>query len=150
MCLTINRSKAYEVKDQIITIIEENEGMEIVSNDGGNIAIWDDITEVLTTAAYRTTGACPDDWTDVTSYVGVDRDGKLSDAPSVCIKKTDVNYNDKLDSGNFTYLDESIPSCYYTVVIFYKLDIPVLNDVFSFSITGQTKTLYSSEYCGDN
>lgn len=147
MCLTINRSKAYQIKDEIITLIEENNGMTMTTNDSGNHELWDSISDVLSNAAYRTTGTCPDEWNNG-EYISADREGNLSTEPSVCIKKTEIDPNELLSSGNYSYSDDSVAQCYYTVVIFYKLDIPVMSQVFNFSILGETKKLYSSEYCG--
>lgn len=131
MCLTINSSKAYKVKDEIITIIEENNGVNMTSLDQGksNVTL-SEVVDVLTNNSYRATSDCPEGYTEY------DRDGELdSNEPSFCLKSTIVDTSE----GN---------DCYFSVVLFYKLDIPFLDKIFTFEVKGETKTLFSSEYCG--
>lgn len=138
MCLTINSSKAYGVKDEIVTIIEEN----IANNSGASVSetsvesdILNQISAILTEKSYRTTSTCPD------GYTSYDRTGTkaFGDDASFCIAKYVTE-----DADN-TYSTGAI--CTYSVIVFYKLDIPILSSVFNFEIKGETKTIYSS-FCG--
>lgn len=137
MCLTINRSRAYEVKDQIVTAIEENGGYDInntANNQNGGLI--DDIVSTMADSSYRTTGTCPSGYD-----LALDREGYITsnDNASLCIKQTIIEDDAGIDTETY--------KCYYTIMVFYKLDIPVLESVFSFKISGQTKTIYSTEYC---
>ncbi len=125
MCLTINRSRAYQVKDEIITIIEENQGLYLNSIDQGtNNEVLEKIVEVMQDKSYRTTSVCPSD-----EYFATDRNGNLnSNEPSLCIKQT------------FSEGDERMS--FYTVILFYRLDIPILREFFNFQIKGETKLIY--------
>ena len=146
MCLTINRTKAFQVKDEIITIIEENEGLDLTKSlDQGSES--DQLEEIVTLAkdlGYRTIGTCPSDKND--NYKAYDREGKLNSSnPSFCIQRTMVKDLSKLESeyeGSFLE-DENKAGCFYSIVLFYKLDLPVLKEVFNFKIMGETKILYS-------
>lgn len=141
MCLTINRSKAYQVKDSIISVIEDNEGIYISKSldYGSNNSVLKEIIDLTSEASYRTTGTCP------TGYKGYNREGEISSTePFLCIKETTVSSS--VTSGDYNISSDE-KGCYYSIIVFYKLDIPVLKEVFSFSITGETKTLYSDK-CG--
>lgn len=124
MCLTINHSKAFAVKDDLINYIESKDGVDLSKKnlDSG-------IIDLLSKDGYFTTGKKCDN-----NAKGYARDGKpTSTNPAVCIKK--------INTGRET------GGCYYEIKVFYKLDLPVLGSVFSFSETGKTKELYS--YCNE-
>lgn len=125
MCITINQTKAFAVKDDLINYIETNDGLNL---SGTQLA--DGINEILTKDGYFTTGnKCGN------GYTGYSREGKkLSEGaqnPALCIKK--------INSGS------QAGGCYYEIKVFYKLDIPVLSTIFNFTETGKTKELYT--YC---
>lgn len=123
MCLTINHSKAFNVKNTIVKAIEREEGVNL-SNPTEDEAIKK-IVAYLKEASYRTTGNCPKD------YIGFNRDGGLDSKNSAfCIKKEPVR------SGS-----EFPDMSYYRVVVFYQLDLPIFNEVFNFKVTGDTKVI---------
>lgn len=138
MALTINNSNAFGVKDEIVKIIEFKNGIDI---DGDSLN--DEVKEALTQANYRTTGKCSED------YVGFDRDGNRSkdDKASICIKKVDVTseiekfVKEELGDDMVTN-NEFLDGVYYSVEVFYQLDIPVVKQVYNFSIKGETKVIY--------
>ena len=81
MCLTINNSNAFGVKDEIINIIEYSDGNFLESGDNG-YRLNDSIVEAIAQAQYRTTGHCEDD------YTGYRKDGEPvspGEKASVCI-----------------------------------------------------------------
>lgn len=124
MCITINQTKAFAVKDDLINYIETNDGLDLSKNK-----LNDGVKEILTKDGYFTTGSkCGN------GYIGYSREGtKLasSESPALCIKK--------IDSGSQT------GGCYYEIKVFYKLDLPVISSIFNFTETGKTKELY--KYC---
>lgn len=136
MSLTINRSKAFAVKNDVINIIEKNEGTNL-----SDISLSDDLVKAMTDDAYRTVGKCSND-----DYVGYDREGKRDNVhPSICIKKIVVSNDSNLSSDMFIDA-ENEKGCYYQVLVFYKLDFPLINQIFNFSLLGETKVLYG-DYC---
>ncbi|MFI3260884.1 MAG: hypothetical protein R3Y13_04140 [bacterium] len=140
MCLTINRTNAYQVKDMIITIIEDYNGIDLnntAESTATNEAL-DEIVAAVTSAAYRTVGTCPD------GYTSLDRGGSISsNASSICLKRVNVDFTENL-VDNYTYAaGEKDKGCYYSTIVFYKLDIPVINQIFSFKIMGETKMIFS-------
>jgi hypothetical protein len=126
MCLTINHSKAFNVKNTIINAIERENGVDL-SNPSGDAAMQT-IVEYLQNQSYRTTGTCP------SGYTGYNRDGAVDSRNSaICIKETTVS-----TSSDLPYMS------YYSVIVFYQLDLPIFSETFNFKVSGDTKLLSSS------
>lgn len=140
MCLSINQSKAFNVKSEMIDAIERNNGMQLDDINNGDVALTE-IVSSLSSRAYRTTGKCPNAFTnpitgETVPYVGFDRDGHLnSSAPAFCIARITTHEYQPHD------VDELPNMSYYRIVVFYQLDLPIFNDVFNFTLRGDTKVL---------
>lgn len=146
MCLTINHSKAFGVKDEIINILETD-----ILASYGTVSSYEVSTDTMTKiinhlndVGYRITGDCPSgDW------IGYDRNGsQVSSNASFCIKSVNVSNayrNDLLDKCKNNKCDityDDFPSMvYYDVILFYQLDIPIISKVFNLKLYGSTKTL---------
>lgn len=136
LCLSINHTKAFNVKDDVIKIIERHGGFEDLNNvnSDNDKAILDDIVASLQEFGYRSTSACPNaDGGSV--WYGFDREGNKANGnnASFCIRKINA-YQGSADLAN---------PAYYQVVVFYQLDLPIFNSLFSFTIKGDTKLLYN-------
>ena len=82
MCLSINRSKAFNVKNQIIETIESYNGIDLNKEyeEGGTGAIVD-IVSYIKDNSYRTVGVSPGN-----EYKCFNRDGKSTNTnPVFCI-----------------------------------------------------------------
>ena len=152
MSITINHSKAFAVKDDIVQYIENTNGDIYEGSDESNLS--DDFVSILSNDAYWTTSKCQNtnnvDSEDKNVFVGYSRDGKLlgSEEPaSICIKRTQTDQATYLDNtigeGKYSKGDTT-RGCYYEVQVFYKLDIPIISSAFSYNVKGQTKALYGS------
>jgi hypothetical protein len=149
MCLTINHSKAFGVKDDLIHYIEENEGIDVTSN-----SLDSEFSDIIKKAGYFTTGKCEDKDDNGYDFIGYTRDGARIAAGSaardaaVCIKQVKINPQDYLNSNlGDTYVpEEEEKGCYYEVEVFYRLDIPVIGTATNYNVKGQTKVLYGN-YC---
>ena len=90
MCLTINHSKAFGVKDEIINIIQEEKlaSYGTTSDYALTSDTIDDIVEHLSEAGYRITGRCPS-----SEWIGYDRNGSkvTNDSAAFCIRAVDVS-----------------------------------------------------------
>ena len=151
MALTINNSNAFGVKDEIINAIESNNGEFFTSANG---YLSDEIVQPMKDASYRISGKCPTvesyDLDDV--YYGYDRNGKpvgQSERASVCIRKVNVmskleEYYDKVFDpyGSRIAKGDFYEGFYYQIVVFYQLDIPIVNQVYDFQTKGETKIFY--------
>lgn len=146
MCLTINRAKAYGVKDEIITIIET----EGTAGSSSSFALSDEtnrlIAEQLNKVGYRITGDCP------AGYQGYNRNGVLDSTGrnaaycvgySVVSEVFDNDLNEKCRGSKCTPTKEDLPNMvYYDIVLFYQLDIPIMRSIFNFKVSGSTRVLF--------
>lgn len=136
--LSINYSKAYNVKNELLTIIKNQGGVctSTSRNSPGNcFNFTDQIQEFFKETSYRSTGNCKteDDW------VGYSRKGeKISNGKnaSFCIRAIKREGNRELPN-----------SLYYQLKVFYQLDLPVINNVFEFAIFGETARIYEPNEC---
>ncbi len=142
MCLSINRSKAFNVKDEIIQTIQSYNGIDLQKDySDGDVGPLADIVTYIKDNSYRTVGVKPQAIKNVggdsVEYTCFNKDGKnTSSNPVFCIAPV----SSKNDAGdNFKELPDMI---YYRVVVFYQLDLPVFHDLFNFRVVGDTKTLY--------
>lgn len=137
MCLSINHSKAFNVKNTIVKAIEREEGVDL-QNPESDPAIQK-IVEYLKQTSYRTTGSCPNDIRDksgriVTRYYGFNREGKLDNRnPAFCIAEQSVRSSSDMPIMN-----------YYRIKVFYQLDLPIFRSVFNFQVSGDTKIMSHS------
>lgn len=139
MCLSINRSKAFNVKDKIIQTIQAYNGLTDEARE--------DIAEYLRESSYRTTGRQPEKEIfngKAREYDCYGRDGNsnLSD-PVFCVLPVPVE--DDACSEGMECFNELPSMAYYRVVVFYQLDLPVFHDFFNFKVVGDTKILYGGE-----
>jgi len=131
MCLTINHTKAFNVKDTIVKEIERQEGVAL-NNPDSDEAIQK-IVGYLKASSYRTTGKCPKS-TDYVQWVAYNREGKISsNNAAFCIGKQNVH------SGS-----DMPDMAYYRVIVFYQLDLPIFRSVFNFKVSGDTKIISRS------
>lgn len=145
MALTINNSNAFGMKDKIVNIIELDNGN--FQNASGGLS--DEIVATLDEATYRTTGKCDVD----AGFRGFSRTGEevpSGNKAAVCIKE--VHVTDEIDAylssdevlGDTVATGDSIKGTYYQIVVFYQLDIPLVNQVYNFSTKGETKIIYQN------
>lgn len=141
MCVTINHSKAFGVKSEIVNIIENK---PLSSGNGLEQDTVDEIVTYINESGYRITGNCSD------GYIGYDRYGKETGGKdaAICIRPVNVSESYTSDlagvcTGDCGYLDSDLPAMvYYDIVVFYQIDAPVINNVFNFQLKASTKVLY--------
>jgi len=133
LAISVNYAKAFKIKSYIVSQIEENKWTTDVK---------DDVYAYLTAQGYSAYGECPD---EIVSNDGYGRyweldgthDGCFGNAPSgkcgVCIYRLGIdNANDDIDAE----------PAYYKVVTFFKFDLPILNNLLTFKVSGDTKYIY--------
>ena len=145
LCLSINRSKAFNVKDQIIQTIQSYNGIDLTDEySEGDESPLADIVSYISANSYRTTGMVPAPekvGSDTVSYVCYDRSGRIVNSnPVFCIAPIHVD-SEGCASGE-TCFNELPDMVYYRVVVYYQLDLPVFQEVFNFKVVGDTKTLF--------
>lgn len=118
LAISINYSKAFRVKNGIINIIEQNEGMSSSTKTK--------IREYLNNYGYSVYGKCPTN-TGLT-FTGYDTNVANTGSKYCVAVKTK-------DDGN-------LKKTYYTVVVFFRLDLPIVGNIFTFPVSGETKAVY--------
>ena len=130
MCLSINHSIAFSIKSEIIESLSRHGGVD-----------QEEIADILSKASYRTRGLCrrfnDNGCTGDSCWVGYDRSGQEvnDNSATFCIRKV-----------NITDSNSELPDMYYYQVrVFYQLDLPIFNSMFSFAVRGDTTLLYRSD-----
>ncbi len=127
LCVSINTNKAYKVKNEIITIIQKNNGF--------NDTTLTQIQDYMTSVGYRSTGTCDTD-TDGDGY-SASGNSTISRKALFCIKTMDVKY--ETVNGTSVQFPET---AYYKIKVFFSLDVPIVHDIFNFNLTGTTKKMF--------
>jgi len=141
MCISLNQAKAYNVKNEIISIIQKNNGL--------NDTAKSEISTYMAEVGYRSSGDCDDGYSPMDLSGDVDNSGTNG---AICIKKYYINgTNSKGLDDNLNDPENQIPSyAYYNVQVFFAFDMPIINSVFPFSLKGSTRSIFCpSEDGGD-
>ena len=132
LCIMLNQTKAYNVKNEIITIIQKHNGL-------GDDALTE-IKEYMDKVGYRSTGRCDtvDNNDGSITSKAIQTSGELTDSDKgmICITTHSINYNLNDPTGQFPN------AAYYDVKVFFALDMPIINSVFKFNLRGNTKIVY--------
>lgn len=134
LAFSVNYTKAFRIKNNIVSIIEKNEGL----TDQAQKQIYTTMVENGYNVAKDYVTRCGSNGLD--GYRAM-----YNDAGGYCVKVTVV------DNTGGTNMNNTYVGAYYSVVSFINIDIPVLNKIFPvfanvFSIKGETKTIYSSGF----
>ena len=124
LAISINYSRAFSVKNELLSYIERNEGFSTTGDSTINCtdnSTQCQIQKYLKKASYNISDSikCPDIYDD---YNG---NPTYSQSGGYCIKKT-------CTSGG----------TYYTVTTFVRIELPILWSGFNVPITGQTMNIY--------
>lgn len=118
LAVSINYSKAFNVKNNIVDLISKYEG--------NNCNARNKISDYLSDVGYLVTGTCPDD------YIGYDLSGGrvYSGKAYYCI------------NNDTTGIDTELEKKYYRVMVFFKIDLPMIGELTTFRIKGETESIY--------
>ena len=133
--MSVNWSRAYKVKDEIINDIEKTHGFKQETMDS--------IAAYMRRVGYRSTGTCPDE-----NYKGYTINGNATitsmwnaGGTNYCVKRVDVVKKDET-GATVTGSPGHISSAYYSVTVFFKLDLPVFGNVIRMDVSGETATIF--------
>lgn len=125
--LSLNYSKIYRVKDEVIILLQNYNGI----NDESIEAIKKYINDV----GYRNYGDCEVGLTQrneciigLDSRAGTPYSRKVEDV-NYCIEKKPTKDN----------------SAYYQVTLFFKVDLPIVRKMFDINVQGETSVMVSPE-----
>lgn len=134
LAVSVNYSKAFNVKNNVVDMIGKYEGDNCDSREA--------IGNYLRNTGYLVYGYCPDDNPDdptAPKYTGYSIDGKKVTKGSLalyCIKENSIKRT--TDYAASPAMDKS----YYSVVVFFKIDLPLAGNLTSFRIKGETEFVY--------
>ena len=117
LAVSINYSKAFHVKNNVVDLISKYEG--------NNCKARKKISEYLRTSGALVTGDC------LSGYEGYNLAGEPANDGKAyyCIA------SDETDSTTF------MSKQFYRVIVFYKIDLPMLGNIATFKIKGETETI---------
>jgi hypothetical protein len=125
LALTINYSKSFKVKNEVTSIIERSEGL---TDNGIKL-----IGSYLTGSSYQTMGHCPVGWIGAKNL-----EGTTNSLENVGSEATNYYYCiNKISGYHSVYPDRS----YYKVRLFFKFDLPVLGQIATFNVDGETSEI---------
>lgn len=135
LALSINYTRAFKIKNELVSIMEKYEG--VGSGEGQSIAI---INNYLLNNAYGIKSGC--------------RDGEFG---ALSLKNTVLEYvtadNKK---NNYYYCIKPIPTTSmakqnqyrFNIRVFFKFSLPVIGDLMTFSIDGTTMDIVNANTSG--
>ena len=136
LAISINYANAFRVKNALISAIENHEGI-----DNGNL---DFLNNELVAQTYDTFGHCP-----APNDQGND-DNRLIGDSNVWGEPMQVGPNNNtaracvyVRHANGVGTNVKCPISYYKVLVFFKMDLPVMGDLLTFPIKGDTRGVYN-------
>lgn len=136
--VSTNYSRCFKIKDDMLAIIEYYHGV----NDQSLSAI----NEMLVSIGYSSTGECPTDGNSCwfgysTSSLGASGYGGNI---NYCIAKHKITKQATFDGTQLDYEGAlgHPESAYYQVIVFFRLDWPILRQIMEINIDGETSIIY--------
>lgn len=118
LVLIINYSQVFIYKNDVVEILEKYEGYTETSQTI--------INNYLSTSGYKTKGSCPE------GYYGA----------------TDLEGSGNTNSSGTYYYCLKLDGTKYDVILFYKFNLPVIGDIITFQIGGETNNMIISKDTG--
>lgn len=116
MAVALNYAKAFRVKNKIIDIIEQNEGIDDYNDTNG---VLGDINTYLNTVSY---------YVSLDNIEASNRDNKHCYQRGYCIEEYSIKLND-------------IDSKYYKVTTYIRINFPFFGLNFTIPIQGETRKI---------
>lgn len=161
IAITVDYSKTFKMKNEVLNIIEKNKGMtnfitlpaETSDFGGGNVykaGTFQSINLYLAGHAYTAKGYCDsDEYTygvkDIITLTDYSNYKTEFDTNFEVVKLSTATDGDKFAycfSKHGTGFNHVYMSAYYTVRLFYKFEFPVLQEFFSIKVEGMTDEIF--------
>ena len=125
LALSINYSKAFRVKNEVLTIIEKNSGLTENSKEM--------IGNYLRNSGYTMKGRC-----SINSY-GLTING-INNTKTELINNSNKGRKYHACISKIRSISVNFPNrAYYEVRLFFKFNLPVLGNISTFEVEGQSK-----------
>ncbi len=139
LSLVIQYSRAYIVKNEVLTIIEKYEGADTAKDIIGNY---------VADQGYKTKSSCPvgdgtgsePDWYGAVNYDEYER-AQAGQKYYFCIRENYVDVDVTSNTGDRVQKRKY----FYEVVFFYKFNLPILGELNTFRVTGETKSFVGAD-----
>lgn len=131
ICLSINHTRAFNVKNAIIRIVERNgAGKSSIEEMAEDDNFREEIQAELEEVGYRINGNCNENGEG--GWIGFDANGNTTgeNNAAFCLRRIQ-NFNNSLYK----------PVYYYEVKTFYHLELPIIRILFDLEIKGDTKPM---------
>lgn len=125
LALSVNYSRAFKVKNEIISIIERNEGVR-------ETPAQEEINRYLGNVNHTVVGKC-----DEYSTALGDSSTMAARTGIYCVEKI-------CEEADREYSLTGIFKAHYKVTVFFKFDLPIFGDLFTFRVKGETNTIYNA------
>lgn len=133
--LSTNYTRTYKIKDKIVSIIASKKGV--------SKSTIQSINKELRDIGYSSKSACPDDGGTWYGFSRTNNNGTVSRTKAnYCIKRNVVVSK---CSGRTDGAIGHPASNYYSVAVFFKIDFPVLGNMFQILVQGETSTISMPE-----
>ena len=153
---SIAYSKAFKVKNRIISIIEKYDGKCFNSTDTATGLNYDncyhEIDNELKDIGYSSniSKSCRDIELDIDNSYGIVSIEKVypvinyNSGHKYCVYKYTLCDTSRADSTTLKCDSSSNKTYYYKVIAFMHFDIPLINQVLEFEVSGENKTFYDT------
>ena len=127
LSLVISYSRAYALKNEMLTMIEKYEGLS--KDDGNYEGSATIIINYLKQKGYKEMGKC---YVNGETWIGA-------------LDLDNISYEKATPGTNYYYCYQEVKSTYnnniyYNVRLFYKFNLPIIGDVTTFRVDGQTNS----------
>lgn len=157
--ININYSKSFKIKNEILTIIEKHKGVTSVPTSvvGQSKFTSDSITTNVNTlqtinlyllgSNYDAKGYCPNNEAGMEGqWYGVSELGNAQNpASNIDIAQPNTKYYYCIAKYNANLKGGKYKAVYYRVRLFYKFEVPVLQDFLSVKVDGLTDEIYDPQ-----
>lgn len=162
LIITLNYAKAFKVKNEVLNIVEKKKGIS-ASNvidsvpsriSGGNVKVPKSalgvINVYLNASGYKVKGNCNIDdggrWYGVKELINASGDPVISYDEITGANRNNSYYycfskNMSICSSGCYQSTSAIPY-YYNFILFYRMELPVLGDIFTFKVKGTTDEIF--------
>ena len=132
LAVTINYARAFKVKNDVIDIIEREEGLTSKGRSTKDPGAVELIDNYLMKSGYKNNGTCPE--------------GSLGEGKILVSKNDNDKYKYCVSKHN-SYDNEESNRSYYKVTLFFKMDLPIFGEFLTFRATGETTEIYYPADC---
>ena len=130
---TLNYSRAYKTKTQVVNIIEEYQGVTTSST-------VPKINQILQANGYTSARLCSEVLDNGVRYVGIYNTTMVKRTAGVVSGEKPMHVcvtRSAYKASKALYTDY-----FYDVTMFFKFNIPIFGDIFTFSVKGETNSIY--------